>query len=145
MEYATVWWVLAGLVVAAELLTGSLYLLMIALGLASGAVSAHAGLGIGWQIAIAGVVMSVATGLWHAHHQRTTHEPKTTANKNINLDVGETVIVEAWSHDGSAQVNYRGAKWQASMATDVSPTQIGAFRIDEVVGSRLMISPINAA
>ena len=38
---ATLWWVAAGIVVAAELATGTFYLLMIALGLAAGAVAGH--------------------------------------------------------------------------------------------------------
>ena len=37
MAESTVWWLLAGVAVAAELVTGTFYLLMIALGLASGA------------------------------------------------------------------------------------------------------------
>jgi membrane protein implicated in regulation of membrane protease activity len=41
MEFnpATVWWVVAGLAVAAELATGTFYLLMLAVGLAAGAVA----------------------------------------------------------------------------------------------------------
>ena len=41
---ATGWWVAAGIAVAAELGTGTFYLLMIALGLAAAAVAAHLGL-----------------------------------------------------------------------------------------------------
>jgi membrane protein implicated in regulation of membrane protease activity len=37
----TVWWVLAGLAVALELATGTFYLLMLALGMAAGAIAAH--------------------------------------------------------------------------------------------------------
>ena len=38
---ATFWWVLAGVLVAAELATGTFYLLMIALGAAAAAIGAH--------------------------------------------------------------------------------------------------------
>lgn len=143
MDGSTVWWVLAGLVVVAELLTGSLYLLMVALGLAAGAVGAHMGVGLSLQIAAAGIVGSVATAAWHLHHSRNQPTaPKTSANKDINLDVGETVVVEAWASDGIAQVRFRGANWQASMADDASPTGVGTFRIAEVIGNRLMLTAI---
>ena len=36
MEQSTLWWLAAGIVVAAELLTGSFYLLMLALGACRG-------------------------------------------------------------------------------------------------------------
>ena len=40
---ATVWWVLAGIAVAVELSTGTFYMLMLALGLAAGAIASHLG------------------------------------------------------------------------------------------------------
>ena len=43
MEYSTIWWLVAGALVIAELLTGSFYLLMLALGAIVGALCAHAG------------------------------------------------------------------------------------------------------
>ena len=41
MSDSTVWWILAGLLVSAELLTGTFHLLMLAIGLAAGAVAAR--------------------------------------------------------------------------------------------------------
>ena len=41
---ANIWWVAAGLMVAAELATGSFYLLMVAFGMVAGALAAHLGL-----------------------------------------------------------------------------------------------------
>ena len=41
---STFWWVAAGIAVAAELATGTFYLLMMALGLAAAAIGAHLGL-----------------------------------------------------------------------------------------------------
>ena len=40
---STGWWLAAGVLVVAELATGTFYLLMLALGLAAGALAAHAG------------------------------------------------------------------------------------------------------
>ena len=40
MEASTIWWLAAGAVVVAELLTGTFYLLMVAVGLAAAALAA---------------------------------------------------------------------------------------------------------
>ena len=45
MEESTLWWVLAGVAVAVELVTGTFYLLLLALGMAAGALAAHLGAG----------------------------------------------------------------------------------------------------
>ena len=45
MADSTVWWLLAGAAVAVELMTGTFYLLMLAIGLAAAALAAHAGAG----------------------------------------------------------------------------------------------------
>ena len=46
MEASTIWWLAAGAVVVAELLTGTFYLLMVALGLVAAALAAHLGLAL---------------------------------------------------------------------------------------------------
>ena len=46
MEHSTLWWLMAGAAVVAELLTGTFYLLMLAIGLAAGALAAHLGVGM---------------------------------------------------------------------------------------------------
>ncbi|HNJ45700.1 MAG TPA: NfeD family protein, partial [Ottowia sp.] len=55
MADSTVWWIAAGLLVAAELLTGTFYLLMLAIGAAAGALAAHAGLSLSAQLVAGGV------------------------------------------------------------------------------------------
>ena len=50
LSAATVWWVLAGIAVAVELSTGTFYMLMLALGLAAGAIASHVGFGVPLQI-----------------------------------------------------------------------------------------------
>ena len=58
---ATWWWVAAGIAVAAELATGTFYLLMIALGLGAGAVAVHLGLAAPLQLLAAAIVGGGAT------------------------------------------------------------------------------------
>jgi membrane protein implicated in regulation of membrane protease activity len=43
MAQSTIWWLVAGVLVAVELLTGTFYLLMLAIGMAAAACAAHLG------------------------------------------------------------------------------------------------------
>lgn len=138
MAESTVWWLLAGGAVAVELMTGTFYLLMLAIGLAAGAVAAHLGAGLAMQLVAAGAVGGGAVAAWHALRGRRPAEPAPGANRDINLDVGETVNVHAWRADGTAQVRYRGATWTVSHVPGESPTP-GLHRVREVVGSRLVV------
>ena len=53
---STLWWIAAGLAVAAELATGTFYLLMIALGLGAGGLAAALGASWMWQLLGAALV-----------------------------------------------------------------------------------------
>ena len=140
LSAATLWWIAAGIAVAAELATGTFYLLMIALGLAAGALAAHAGLASAGQTVIAAVVASATTALWHwkrAHHPQSAPAAQ---NRDVNLDIGERVQVEAWGSDGTARVNYRGTQWTARLAPG-EPRMAGAHRVAAVEGNWLVLAP----
>lgn len=138
MADSTIWWLLAGAAVAIELLTGTFYLLMLAIGLAAGALAAHAGLGLPLQLVVAAAVGGGAVAGWHLKRQGRPREPDAGANPNVNLDVGETVHVTAWSPDHTATVRYRGANWTVVAAAG-TPLESGLFRVREVSGSRLVV------
>jgi membrane protein implicated in regulation of membrane protease activity len=139
MAETTIWWLLAGAAVAVELLTGTFYLLMVAVGLAAGALTAHAGADPTLQLVVAAVVGSGAVVLWHLLRDRDRDGgPGAAAG---NLDIGETVHVDLWHPDGTATVRYRGAQWKVSSVTG-APQGTGAHRVREVVGSRLVVEKI---
>jgi membrane protein implicated in regulation of membrane protease activity len=140
LETSTLWWLLAGGAVVIELLTGTFYLLMVAIGLAAGALAAHAGTGQATQLVVAGVVGGGAVAGWHLARGRRPAEPAAQANRDVNLDVGETVHVDAWNADGTATVKYRGASWTVTSAG--GETSTGAHRVREVVGNRLVVEKI---
>lgn len=142
MAESTVWWVLAGVAVGAEMLTGTIYLLMIAVGLAAGALAAHAGLGLSAQLVIAGAVGTGASVAWHYLRGRSDAGGPATANRDVNLDIGGTVQVDQWNADGTATVKYRGSNWQAVPAPGRMHGTQGPHRIVEVSGSRLFIEKI---
>ena len=132
------WLVLAGVLVAFELFTGTFYVLMIAIGMAFGAIAAMLGVSLPVQIVIAAVVGVLATGLLHRSRFGRPLKQNSARDRNVNLDIGEKVNVDAWS-DGKARVMYRGALWDI----DLAPGAIagaGAFKIVEVQGSRLVVA-----
>jgi membrane protein implicated in regulation of membrane protease activity len=140
-EYSTLWWVLAGVLIVMELLTGTFYLLMISLGIASAAVASHLGLGLVGQIVIAAIVGSGAVLTWHQHRKAHPQAAPANSNADVNLDVGSTVHISdasVWQSDGSALVHYRGAEWSAQLATGAA-AQAGNFVIEQVVGNRLIL------
>lgn len=136
----TLWWVAAGVLVAAELATGTFYLLMLALGAAAGAVAAHLGFAAALQIVTAAAVGGFTTAAWHWQRRRQPAPAPAAANRDVNLDIGERVQVAAWNADGSARVQYRGAAWSARYAGPDAPRP-GEHYIIAVEGSRLVLAP----
>ena len=141
MADATLWWIAAGVLVAAELVTGTFYLLMLALGLAAGALAAHAGLGLTSQVFVAALFGGGAALGWHLWRRRHPLAPAAGANRDVNLDVGETVHIAAWNADGTASVRYRGATWTVIPNAGKAPGASGTYRIVEMRGSQLVVEP----
>jgi membrane protein implicated in regulation of membrane protease activity len=141
MAESTIWWLLAGAAVAVELVTGTFYLLMLAIGLAAAALAAHAGLGISAQLIAAGVIGGGAVAAWHFLRGKQPAGDEASANRDVNLDVGETVVVDAWNAHGSATVRYRGASWTVELVPGAAP-EPGPHRVRQVVGNRLIVEKI---
>ena len=140
MTQATFWWMAAGAAVAIELTTGTFYLLMIALGLASGAVAAYFGLSSTMQIVDAALIGSGATALWHWSRKRHPRSLPARENRDVNIDIGERVHVGAWADDRTARVPYRGSLWTARLATG-APAAPGEHLVSAVEGNWLVLSP----
>ena len=142
---ATGWWVAAGIAVAAELGTGTFYLLMIALGLAAAAVAAHLGFAVPMQIVAAALVGGGATGFWYWHRRsRDSTDWAAHENRDVNLDIGEHVFVSAWSADRTARIDYRGSGWTVRLAAG-APAGRGEHVISAVEGNWLVLSPTSPA
>lgn len=139
MGDATFWWLMAGAAVALELVSGTFYLLMLALGLAAGAVAAHAGAGLALQLVCAALVGGGAVLAW-SRVARQRHKADSSANPDLNLDIGQWVQVEQWRADGSAQIRHRGADWSAELEHPLAHPEPGRFCIVAVRGSRLILA-----
>ena len=141
MAESTLWWLLAGAAIVAELVTGTFYLLMLALGFAAAALAVYAGGSTVVQTLVASVVGGGAVVVWHRVRSKHPKNLPASANPDVNLDIGETVQVEAWNPDGTAQVHYRGANWTVLHRVGSVPTS-GPHRVAEVIGNRLLVEKL---
>jgi len=138
MAESTLWWLLAGTAVGVELVTGTFYLLMLAIGLAAAAVSAHFGASVTVQIVVAALLSSGTVLGWRQYRKQQPVSLPANANRDVNLDIGETVHVEAWNADGTSTVKYRGASWAVASVSG-GPLAAGPHQVVEVIGSRLIV------
>ncbi len=136
----TWWWLATGALVAAELATGTFYLLMLALGALAGAGAAYAGAGTAVQWLAAALLGAGATGLWHWKRSRLPAAAPSARNRDVNIDIGQTVHVPAWAADGSARVQYRGSTWAVRLEGQATP-QAGDHVIVSVHSGHLGVVP----
>ncbi len=138
---------MAGALVAVELATGTFYLLMLALGGVAGALAAHAGLSLSLQIWVAAIVGGLCAGGWYTQRRKTlapsAANPLSAQNDpDLSLDLGQTVQVNNWHSDGTAQVQYRGAPWLARLKTPLTKPALpepGTYRICAMQGNHLLL------
>jgi len=130
-----IWWMLAALLVGAELLTGTFYLLAVGIAFALGGVVAWLGASNEVQLVVGAVC--AGTGVLVAHWWRgRLGEPPHQGS----LDIGQTVRVEHWRKDGTARVMYRGTLWDAEPATPQTP-HADVMTIVAMRGSTLILGP----
>ena len=141
MSNATFWWLLAGAMVALELFTGTFYLLMLTIGLTAAALAAHSGLGMTSQLLVGAIVGSAAVIGWYFKKKLQAKTQTADLMNGVQLDVGEVVHIEQWLANGTAQVSYRGAKWDAVHRAGVTPGP-GQHRVAELIGNRLLVDKI---
>lgn len=138
MTELTGWLVLAGVLVVFELFTGTFYVLMIAIGMAFGAIAAVFGFGLPVQILVAAVVGVLATGVLHRSRFGRPLRQDAARDPNVNIDIGQTIRVDTW-HDTKARAMYRGAQWDIDLAPGASAGS-GDYKIVEIRGSRLVVA-----
>jgi membrane protein implicated in regulation of membrane protease activity len=140
LNASTVWWLVTGALVAAELTTGTFYLLMVALGAVAGALAAHAGLPLSLQWVTAAVVGAGTTMAWHFKRQRQPGRAPAAQNKDVNIDIGQALQVDSWGADGTARVAYRGSSWAVRLVGGGTPMP-GPHVIVSVHSGHLGVSP----
>jgi membrane protein implicated in regulation of membrane protease activity len=141
MADSTIWWLLTGATVAIELMTGTFYLLMFAVGLAAAAIAAHLGMGVTAQLVIAALIGGGAVVAWHFLRGKKMVGKNAEFNSDVNMDIGQTVTVDVWQADGTASIKYRGSSWTAQLQAG-SASGAGSYAIEQVIGSRLIVKKL---
>jgi membrane protein implicated in regulation of membrane protease activity len=143
MESSTIWWLVAALLFSLELMTGSLYLLLLSLGAVAAAMGAVTGVSHLNQMTMASAVGGGLVMLWHLRLLRRgviDIDGRNTTGLG-DLDVGEQVSVLRWNTDGTARVRYRGDQWHAMHHGPHVP-QAGVHRILSVEDTHLVLEPV---
>ena len=140
MSIWMIWLAVAGILVASEIFSGTFYLLMIAIGLAAGGLTAMAGAHVSVQFIVAGSVgLLVTLVLRKSRLFRKPHPQRTPA---VYLDIGQTLDVAKWEKPDNgnyrARANYRGALWDVELLPEGEPVA-GQFVIREIRGAILLV------
>jgi membrane protein implicated in regulation of membrane protease activity len=133
----SLWLVLAGILLIAEITTGTFYLLMVSLGAAVGALMAYLGYGLEIQIGAA-AVFAVAGSL--LLRNRSLKRSKTDKQHDL-LDIGNKLEISSWNAGGRTNVHYRGANWAAESVDSMPVT--GLHQIVDVQGSVLKVKSVS--
>ena len=125
MDLWVVWAVTGFVLVIAELLTGTFYLLVVAVGAFAGAAVAWGGGNGLAQALVGGACAFVGVWLVHAWHRRQPVDPPGRSNF---LDRGQPVVLESWANETArvARVKYRGSTWDARVLDAGGPAMPGA-------------------
>lgn len=140
MELWLLWLVAGFVLVIAELMTGTFYLLVIGLGAFVGAIVAWMGGNVLVQAFIGSAV--ALAGAWFVHHWHAAQRNVDTGVSNF-LDRGQAVVLEGWTNEpaGIARVRYRGASWDARVAEPASrPVAGSTLYIHGQEGNTLVVS-----
>ena len=135
-----VWWFVIGFgLVLAELLTGTFYLLVIAVAFGAAGVAALLGAPVVLQLATA-AAFSLGGTLWlrQSRFGRRLHD-RATSDHVQNMDVGQTLRVDQWAPNRTARANYRGATWDVELVPGEEPVT-GEFVIREIAANRLIVA-----
>jgi membrane protein implicated in regulation of membrane protease activity len=134
MDAQWTWWIVAAVLIGAELVTNTFYLLAVGIAVALGGVAAYFGAGTEVQWAVAAILGLVFTFV--AHRLRIRYSSPAVQPP---ADIGKSVHVRHWNADGSARVDYRGTQWTADLATPATP-RAESMVIVGMRGSRLIIA-----
>ena len=139
MALQYLWWIAAAILVGVEMMTGTFYLLIVALACVAAGFAAFVGLEPGWQWGVAAIVEVAGTLAVNRWKKKYASQPKLSNN----LDVGQRVSVLEWRDDGTARVAYRGTQWDAVLDSAATPRREQMMIVD-MRGAQLVLGPVPA-
>jgi membrane protein implicated in regulation of membrane protease activity len=134
MEIYIYWFLLALVLIALEMATGTFYLLMVAIAMAVGGLAALLGASMTWQLTLCALMVIVGTLI--LRHWKSTQVKEVAS---ASFDIGQPVKVIKWNENGTARVFYRGAEWDAEPDSADTPREEKLY-IAAVRGSCLILT-----
>jgi membrane protein implicated in regulation of membrane protease activity len=136
MDHSFIWLVTGIVLVIAELVTGTFYLLFLGIAAIVGAAVAYLGAPFWAQAIVSAVVLTMGV-VWIQRHKRMTKEPGMR-----NLDIGQPVKWESWvsQSDKLARVRYRDAHWDAKVVGEILGEPGEVLYITAVDGATLHVA-----
>lgn len=136
MSDTILWLIGAFAVLGAEMLIGTVYLIAVSAALFCAALCGYLDFSLTVQCSVAAIVTCL--GAMGTYFLRTKRK---SAAEDVRLDEGNNVIVEKINKDGSAYVNYRGAKWLAR--AEKGELKCGFYIIAKIDGNTLVLTEKN--
>jgi membrane protein implicated in regulation of membrane protease activity len=136
MDSYLVWLVAGFVLVIAELVTTTFYLLVLGVAAFAGAGSAWLG-GAFWVQTLVAAAVAIAGVWWVRQHRKASNTVSMPS-----LDAGQPVHFESWvdQASGMARVKYRGAEWDAQLPAGEAPAAGAVYYIIAVEGSGLRVA-----
>ena len=134
-----VWWFVIGFgLLVAELLSGTFYLLVIAVAMGVAGLTALAGAPFALQLVVAAAI-GLGGSLWlrSTRFGRRLHERGD--DRVQNMDIGQSLRVDQWTTPRSTRAQYRGTVWDVELAPGEQPVA-GEFVIREIHANRLIVA-----
>ncbi len=136
---AHTWLILAGLLLIAELLSGTFYLLMLAIAAFGAWLSMKMGVDFLTQTIVFLIGAAILTVLTRRYRYRIN--ARNRPNLAENLDAGEIITVHDWAN-GIGRTHYRGTQWAVQLEStdhDQAPLTDGSYRIVRLDGIRIRV------
>jgi membrane protein implicated in regulation of membrane protease activity len=132
------WFVIGFGLLVAELLTGTFYLLVIAVAMGVAGLASLTGAPFALQVVIAAVI-GLGGSMWlrRSRWGRRLHERGD--DRVQHMDIGQSVRVEQWTAARTARAPYRGSVWDVELAPGEQPVA-GDFVIREIHANRLIVA-----
>lgn len=136
LDSAFVWAIGGLLLITVELLTGTFYLLVLAVAAFGAAAAAWLGQGLALQAVVAAILAGI--GVYGVHLYRA----KNAADQMPSIDAGQPASFEHWvdRSAGLARVRYRGASWEARLPVDATVEPGSIVYVLAIEGNMLKVS-----
>ncbi len=134
MEIYIYWFLLALVLLGLEMVTGTFYLLVVSIAMAVAGFVAYRGGSFIWQLMLC--ALTVIAGVFVLRYWKSG---QVRHPASASLDIGQSVQVLKWYHNGSARVFYRGAEWDAQLESTEMPREAQLY-ITAIRGSILILT-----